>query len=129
VSSAAGLVAREPTHSALRRDEILSARGVQHPAGKPYSRSTYVNHRCRCERCTEANALYTQHLRGQPPRTRLSRTMLKVRNAERRRRENLAASRARAELARLHADEYRVLLGVERVRVDAEAGPLPGDPT
>lgn len=133
----ASLLSREPTHSVLRRDEILDARSPQvrapHLAGRPVSRHTYIKYGCRCPGCTRKNREGSQAWRrrkGVEPGPRsLDRRVARVRNYERKLRENLARSRALAALATLHPLDYQRLVAVARHVIDAERGPLPGDPT
>lgn len=37
-----------------------------HPEGKPFSTSTYVTYKCRCERCTEESNAYQRKRRAKP---------------------------------------------------------------
>lgn len=51
-----------------------------------------------------------------------------ARSAEVRRRWTIARNMAQTALRRLHHDDYRALTEQARKRVEAEYGPLPGDP-
>jgi hypothetical protein len=134
MSSTAVLVAREPTKSALRRDEILDSRidKVPHLAGRPVSRWTYIRYGCRCDGCTRENREAGQRWRlrkGMVPGPRsLHPLVRRTRDHERKLRENLARSRALASLAALHPADYQRLVAVARHVIDVERGPLPGDP-
>lgn len=131
-SGLTGLVKREPTKAAFVRAEITQARAAfaPHVEGRKVGRSTYINHGCRCDGCKRAHRLYGQRWRAaRGARTQLNPLVTKVRDRERRLRENLARQRALAALGRIHADQYRTLVTIHRNAINAERGPLPGDTT
>ncbi len=46
---------------------LAVARARRHPAGKPFSATTYTNHACRCDGCTAASTAYQAKWRTEHP--------------------------------------------------------------
>lgn len=65
---------------------------------------------------------------GRPRRRRFDEATAKERNAENTRRHSEARRRAHAVLVSRYPAVFAALLEAERAGVDAERGPLPGDP-
>jgi hypothetical protein len=128
MSSAAELTRSVRTPLALRRDEVLAARSdnAPHLAGRKVSASTYNNAGCRCPGCSRAASIANASYRRRSGRTKRHRfhpTILRLRQLESRRRYTMAKWRAKKEAGERWRDAYPL----ERARVNAEAGPLPGD--